>query len=146
MAILGHFWPNLDILWAQPGQNGEKIDFFENTKNVRNYPQNPSKNSLELFRMVLGVKKGQKIKKPLWEYHIFNMHFLNRPPCWAAFTPYARSGRKQLLDQGRTPLPPYARTRKNKSKFFTIFRIFPPLHPGGKSGRTPLPPLHPDQA
>ena len=57
MAILGHFWTFLDILWAAPGQNGEKIDFFENTKNVENCPQNLSKNSLERFRMVLGVKK-----------------------------------------------------------------------------------------
>ena len=61
MAILGHFWTFLDILWAPPGQNGEKIDFFKNTKNVGNYPQNLSKNSLERFRMVLGVQKSKNL-------------------------------------------------------------------------------------
>ena len=63
MAILGHFWTFLDILWAPPGQNGEKIDFFENTKNVENYPQNPSKNSLERIRMVLEGPRARNSQK-----------------------------------------------------------------------------------
>ena len=57
MTILGHFGPNWDILWAQPGQNGQKMKFSLKVKNVGKNTLKPSQNVLERFRKVLGGKK-----------------------------------------------------------------------------------------
>ena len=63
MAILAIFGPNRDILWAQHGQNGQKIDIFIKVKNVGKNTLKPSPTDLERFRKVLGVKNARNVQK-----------------------------------------------------------------------------------
>ena len=74
MAILGHFWPYWDILLGQPGQNGEKIEFFIKVKNVGKTILKPSPTDLERFRMVLGVKKSIFHIQKVCRYRCTNSH------------------------------------------------------------------------